>query len=382
MKKLFMWFLLLNKRLFKKITYIAILFLIPVLVFLFSLSAKESGSVVNIVLAPEDTQDTFASQIIQELCQDSIVISFQVAEPEYAMELVASGKADAAWIFPADLQSRLRNYIYEEKNSDGFIRIVEREQTIPQRLAREKLSAVLHRQTVRITFLKYIRQIAPESQEMSDEKLLTYLENTDVSGELFAFYDLDGNRREDSANFLTTPIRGLLAVLATVGAVVTAMYYQSDLDRGIFSLLPERHRSFGEFGYQMISSVNILTFVTAALLITGWNVRIGAELLICILFGISCALFGMLLRSVFGGRRGLAVFLPVLVIVMLAVCPIFFDVGSVRKIQLLLPPTYYINSAYNSRYLIYLVIYDIILLVVCTLLNWLKLYVRKLRNQR
>lgn len=382
MKKLFMWFLLLNKRLFKKITYIAILFLIPVLVFLFSLSAKESGSVVNIVLAPEDAQDTFASQIIQELCQDSIVISFQVAEPEYAMELVASGKADAAWIFPADLQSRLRNYIYEEKNSDGFIRIVEREQTIPQRLAREKLSAVLHRQTVRITFLKYIRQIAPESQEMSDEKLLTYLENTDVSGELFAFYDLDGNRREDSANFLTTPIRGLLAVLATVGAVVTAMYYQSDLDRGIFSLLPERHRSFGEFGYQMISSANILTFVTAALLITGWNVRIGAELLICILFGISCALFGMLLRSVFGGRRGLAVFLPVLVIVMLAVCPIFFDVGSVRKIQLLLPPTYYINSAYNSRYLIYLVIYDIILLVVCTLLNWLKLYVRKLRNQR
>lgn len=382
MKKLFMWFLLLNKRLFKKITYIAILFLIPVLVFLFSLSAKESGSVVNVVLAPEDTQDAFASQIIQELCQDSIVISFQVAEPEYAMELVASGKADAAWIFPADLQSRLRNYIYEEKNSDGFIRIVEREQTIPQRLAREKLSAVLHRQTVRITFLKYIRQIAPESQEMSDEKLLTYLENTDVSGELFAFYDLDGNRREDSANFLTTPIRGLLAVLATVGAVVTAMYYQSDLDRGIFSLLPERHRSFGEFGYQMISSVNILTFVTAALLITGWNVRIGAELLICILFGISCALFGMLLRSVFGGRRGLAVFLPVLVIVMLAVCPIFFDVGSVRKIQLLLPPTYYINSAYNSRYLIYLVIYDIILLVVCTLLNWLKLYVRKLRNQR
>lgn len=382
MKKLFMWFLLLNKRLYKKITYIAILFLIPVLVFLFSLSAKESGSVVNVVLAPEDAQDAFASQIIQELCQDSIVISFQVAEPEYAMELVASGKADAAWIFPADLQSRLRNYIYEEKNSDGFIRIVEREQTIPQRLAREKLSAVLHRQTVRITFLKYIRQIAPESQEMSDEKLLTYLENTDVSGELFAFYDLDGNRREDSANFLTTPIRGLLAVLATVGAVVTAMYYQSDLDRGIFSLLPERHRSFGEFGYQMISAVNILTFVTVALLITGWNVRIGAELLICILFGISCALFGMLLRSVFGGRRGLAVFLPVLVIVMLAVCPIFFDVGSLRKIQLLLPPTYYINSAYNSRYLIYLLIYDIILLVVCTLLNWLKLYVRKLRNQR
>ena len=382
MKKLLMWFWMLNKRLYKKISYIGILFFIPVLVFLFSLSAKESGSVVNIVLAPENGHDAFTAQVIRELRQDSIVISFSVAEPETAVELVASGKADAAWIFPADLQSRLQNYIYEEKNSDGFIRIVEREQTIPQRLAREKLSAVLHRQSVRISFLKYIREIVPESQEMSDEKLLTYLENTDVSGELFAFYDLDGNRREEPANFLTTPIRGLLAVLATVSAIVTAMYYQSDLDRGIFSLLPERHRSFGEFSYQMISSVNILTFVTVALLITGWNVGVGKELLICILFGISCALFGMLLRSVFGGRRGMAVLLPVLVIVMLAVCPIFFDISSLKKLQFLLPPSYYINSAYNSRYLIYLAVYDIILLVMCVLLNWLKSLVRKLRNQR
>lgn len=381
MKKLLMWFVLLNKRLYKKITYVGILLLIPVLVFLFALTAKDSGGIVKVVLAQEDPKDAFAGQIIQELQKDSNVISFQEADPDDAIALVSAGKADAAWIFPEDLAGCLKDYVYKEKNSDGFIRIVEREQTVPLRLSRERMGAVLHNQAVRITFLKHIREVAPETKEMDDEILLEYLEKTDVSGQLFAFYDIYGNRREESANFLTTPIRGLLAVLAVISATVTAMYYQSDLDRGIFSLLPERQRKFGEFGYQMISSMNILLFVTAALLLAGLGAGIWTELLIFLLYGICCALFGMVLRAVFGGRRGLAVLIPVLTIVMLAVCPVFFDVGYLRKLQLLLPPTYYINSAFNPKYLIYLAVYDIVLLMICVVIGFAKSMVRKMGSK-
>ena len=381
MKKLLMWFVLLNKRLYKKITYVGILLLIPVLVFLFALTAKDSGGIVKVVLAQEDPKDAFAGQIIQELQKDSNVISFQEADPDDAITLVSAGKADAAWIFPEDLAGCLKDYVNKEKNSDGFIRIVEREQTVPLRLSRERMGAVLHNQAVRITFLKHIREVAPETKEMDDEILLEYLEKTDVSGQLFAFYDIYGNRREESANFLTTPIRGLLAVLAVISATVTAMYYQSDLDRGFFSLLPERQRKFGEFGYQMISSMNILLFVTAALLLADLGAGIWTELLIFLLYGICCALFGMVLRAVFGGRRGLAVLIPVLTIVMLAVCPVFFDVGYLRKLQLLLPPTYYINSAFNPKYLIYLAVYDIVLLMICVVIGFAKSMVRKMGSK-
>lgn len=381
MKKLLMWFVLLNKRLYKKITYVGILLLIPVLVFLFTLTAKDSGGIVKVVLAQEDPKDAFAGQIIQELQMDSNVISFQEADPDEAIALVAAGKADAAWIFPEDLAGCLKDYIYEEKNSDGFIRIVEREQTVPLRLSRERMGAVLHKQSVKIIFLKHIREVAPETQEMDDETLLEYLDKTDVSGQLFAFYDIYGNRREESANFLTTPIRGLLAVLAVISAIVTAMYYQSDLDRGIFSLLPERHRNFGEFGYQMISAMNILLFVMVALLLAGLSAGFWTELLILLLYGICCALFGMVLRAVFGGRRGLAVLIPVLAIVMLAVCPVFFDVGTLRKLQLLLPPTYYINSAFNPQYLIYLVSYDIVLLLIYAVISFVKSLARKMGSK-
>jgi len=381
MRKLLMWFVLLNKRLYKKITYVGILLLIPILVVLFTLTVKDSGGIVNIVLAQEDPKDSFASQIIRELYNDSAVIAFQEASPEDAIELVSAGKADAAWILPADLTGRLTDYIYEEKNSDGFIRIIEREQTVPLRLAREKLGAVMHRQSVKITYLKHIREVAPETREMDDHMLLGYLERTDVSGQLFAFYDIHGNRRDDTANFLTTPIRGLLAVLAVISAIVTAMYYQSDLDRGIFSLLAERHRVYGEFGYQMISSVNILFFVTVTLLLTGLGTKLWVEVLLFFLFSICCALFAMLLRMFFGGRRGLAVLIPVLTIVMLAVCPVFFDIGYLRKIQFLLPPTYFINGAYSFRYLIYLAGYDILLLVLYVTTVNLKRIARKVRKE-
>ena len=377
MKKLLMWFVLLNKRLYKKITYVGILLLIPVLVLLFTFTAKDSAGVVTVVLAQEDISDPFASQIIQELQEDTIVISFLEATAQEALELVSAGKADAAWIFPDNLQARLTDYVYEEKESAGFIRVVEREQTVPLRLAREKLSAVFHKQSVKITFLKYIREVAPESLEMTDQSLLEYLDKADVSGDLFAFYDIYGNRREENANFLTTPIRGLLGVLAAISAVVTAMYYQSDLDRGIFSLLPERHRAFGEFGYQMISSVNILFFITAALLIAGLSAGVGTELALFLLYGMGCALFGMVLRAVFGGRRGLAVLIPVLTIVMLAICPVFFDFGLLRKAQLLLPPTYFVNCAYNRQYFVYHALYDLALLMILIAVNTAKQFNRK-----
>lgn len=377
MKRLLMWFVLLNKRLYKKITYVGFLILIPLLVILFSAAAKESSGLVTVVLAREDPQDALAAAITEQLKEDTLVIAFREETPQAALELVSAGKADAAWIFPADLQSCLKAYINGDSGSEGFVHVVEREQTVPLRLAREKLSAAVHTRSVEVTFLQYIRQIAPETEAVSDRELLTYLDNTRVSGELFEFYDIYGNRREETANYLTTPIRGILAVLAVISAIVTAMFYQSDLDRGIFSLLPEKHRSLGEFGYQMISSANILAFVLIALGFAGLTVSLWTELLLFVLYSLCCALFGMVLRGLFGGRRGLAVLIPVMTVVMLAVCPVFFDLAVVRRLQFLLPPTYYVNCAYNYKYFGYLVLYILALFVILLAVSWLKQALRR-----
>ena len=53
--------------------------------------------------------------------------------------------------------------------------------------------------------------------------------------------------------------------------------------------------------------------------------------------------------------------MPVLVVVMLVVCPVFFDLGVLRQVQDLFPPTYFVNAAYNGRYLLYLPVYSLAL---------------------
>ena len=56
--------------------------------------------------------------------------------------------------------------------------------------------------------------------------------------------------------------------------------------------------------------------------------------------------------------------LPLLIVVMLVVCPVFFDLGALRALQYLFPPTYYINASTSNRFLVLMVVYALALLVV------------------
>ena len=242
--------------------------------------------------------------------------------------------------------------------------MVEREQTVPLRLSREKLSGRVYERIAEIMFLQYLRSNAPQTETVDDRQLLSYLDATHVSGELFAFYDIYGNPQEEPANYLSTPLRGMLAVWTVLGAVVTAMYYQKDLDRGLFSVLAQRYRFLAELGYHMVSVVNLLLAVLLSLVLSGLAVSLWKELFLLVFFGLSCCLFAMVLRMLSGGRRGMAVWMPVLTAVMLIVCPVFFDFAPLRFIQYLFPPTYYIAGAYNLHTALYLLIYNGILLLV------------------
>ena len=357
MKKAFLWFYLMNKRLYRKKVFIVLMLLIPVLVFSFYGAARETGGVVTVALAQEDIRDTTAEAIINQLIAESRVISFEKTTPENAVELVKTGKADGAWIFPQD--TALCIAAYSRGESSGFIRVVERQQNVALALAREKLSGIIYTPTVQNVYLQYLHEYAPETESVSDEVLLDYLEQTHITGDLFAFYDANGNLQENSGNFLQTPLRGLLAVVIVICAVVTGMYYQKDRDAGKFALLPERYGVLTEFAYQAVSAVNLMTVVLVSLICTGLYQKLLQELALGVLYVLCCCLYGMLLRRIFA--RVMAAMLPGLLVVMLVGSPVFFDLPALRGFSLLLPPTYFIQAGYNYRYLAYLVIYDVIL---------------------
>jgi len=69
-------------------------------------------------------------------------------------------------------------------------------------------------------------------------------------------------------------------------------------------------------------------------------------------------------RRLCGKLAVLGTVLPLLIVVRLVVCPVFFDLGALRQVQYLFPPTYYINAQYSDRSLVLMGLYSIALLLI------------------
>lgn len=370
--KMLMWCYLLTKRLYKKPTFVVILILISVLVLGYGLVAAEDSGMVTIALAREDSNDAMAAQVTEDILDSSQLIRFISCEsPAKAENLVKTGQADAAWIFESDMEAKVYRFVATRSRADAFVRVIEREETVPLMLAREKLSGAVFECCSEALYIRYIRENVPGLAAVSEEKLLSYYQEVAMDGVLFAFSYIDSETDITQAqnNYLLTPVRGMLAVVIVLCGMATAMYYVQDTNSGTFGWLPDRKRAAAELGCQMISAVNVSAVVLIALYFIGSAVHIGRELAILLLYCLCTALFCMVLRRLVGGLRGLGMLLPLLTVVMLVVCPVFFDLGALRQAQYLFPPTYYINAAYNDKFLLYMPLYAVGLTAVYYLLG-------------
>lgn len=368
MKKLLTWIWLLNKRLFRKPTFLVILLLIPVLVFGYGLAAQGESGMVTIVLAQEG-EDPLSELVIGDLMGSSKLILFRECEDlDSAVDQVAHGKADAAWIFPEDLAERIEDFTADPDPDNAFIRVVQREEKVMLMLTREVLGGKVMDLCSERIYINYIRGHLPELDGLSEEELLELYDTTQLSGQLFQFEQTDGSvvDQEEVAGYLLTPVRGLLAVVIVLCAIATAMYYVHDSKAGTFAWMPERQRPLAELGCQMVSVTDLSVAALLSLLAIGMAGDLLWELVVLLLYSLCAAVFGMLMRRLCGSIRALGALLPLLVVAMLLVCPVFFDLGVLRSAQLLLPPTYYINAVYNSDYVLYMLGY----IAACGAVYW------------
>lgn len=370
MKNMEKWFLLLNKRLYKKVTFLLILVLIPVLVMGYGAVAREESGLFTVALACQ-TEDITARQLMQELKDGSDLVRFVICEdPETARAMVNGQRADAAWIFDGDLEEAIKRFAVDPSRKNAFVQIIEGESSVPLKLIREKLSGVVFSRSSKACFLDYLRKNVPGVAEATDEELLRYYDEFAAEATFFEFAYLDGEVKDETAqnsNYLLSPVRGLLAVVIVLGGLAAAMYYMQDEKMGTFSLVPQKRKALVEFGCQLIAVLNVAVVALAALAFAGITVALGRELVMLILYALSTALFCMTLRRICGSIGALGTLLPVLVVGMLVVCPVFFDLAALRYVQYLFPPTYYIHGANSDYYLTLQPIYIAALLGVYTL---------------
>lgn len=355
--------LLFNKRMLKNRAFLAILVAIPILLGAFSLSMRGAGGgAVTIALAMDDPSDSLASEICTELLADKGLVGFLLCDSRAdAIDAVAEGRADGAWIFPEELEEKISDFSSHPTARNSFMLIVQREDNIFLRLSHEKLHGVLYPYMSVALYEKYLYKHIISLDELSREEAIEFYNAVNSDGEdLFSFVYLDDETSEvdvSTASFLTSPMRGILAIMVILCAIAVSMFYSHDEERGLFDRFHRKKRFTLSLSYHFAAIFDVCAVVFVSLAISGMLSAIGWEILSMLLFCVATVGFCIALRLICPNMRVLGALSPLLLAVMAVLCPIFIPAVKIPVLQYLLPPFYYLNGVYNHIYLLYLAVY-------------------------
>lgn len=367
-KNFFTRLFLLNKRLLKKASFLLILCLIPILTVSMTLLAREESGVLKILLYSQDEDSVVANEIIDKLLHDDNIISFEKTDDaERAYELVTLGKADALWIFKKDIQDKIDGFA-RGANDSAIVTVIERETDISLQLSHEKLAGVIFPYISYSIFDHFLYTEIFTADEITKEQVREAYDKAIGGGDLVAFETVSGEKKEENANYLTAPLRGLLSLVVILCGLAAVMYHQSDRENRTYDWLARtKHISFGFF--TCFSAVfDAAVFTVIALIISGLYTGI-YEILSALLFTFATTAFCLIIgvftrRSSVTGKT-----IPFLMIILLVSSPIFFNLGSIAKLQMLLPTYYYLYSVYDPIYIAYMFGYTAISFIILLILN-------------
>ena len=356
------WAWLLSKRLYKKAAFLLLLLLIPLAVFGLGMMAREDHGILHILLVQKNSSDPISASVVARLEEEQGLIRFSLCpSQERAEELVLRGKADGAWVFEEDLSRKIAEFFSRPLAAKGLVTVLEREATVPLRLARERLCGALFECCSQRLFLDYVRSHSEGALEVEDEVLLEYYRNAFTAVDtLFEISYADSSVSVEQIDYLTAPVRGLLSVMIALCSLAAGIWFLQDFRGGLFSWLPFRRVKFVEFGYQYLTVLNLAAFCLVALFAVGLGENLFWEIFVLLLYCLSA--FGCFLRALFGSTRILALAMPLSALLMIVCCPVFFSLsGRLSWVRFLFPPTYYLEGLGDGTYLLWMVLYTLLL---------------------
>ncbi len=369
MKRIALWFLLLEKRLFKKPLFLAVLLLIPLMVLsLRSMATRETG-ILSIYLYEEPAEDPTLSEshdlIFLPLLEAGGLLHFEITEDkEAALEAVAKAEADALWVLPADLTNQLARYLQGRRKTP--ITIYSREETVYLTLAREKMYGLLHEllaQEAAIQQMSLVRDF--RKVDKTELRLLYYdlLESNRIPNNLVRVTHLDDAEFigvREGRNYLAGPLRGILALLILLTGFAVTLFFLQDKEAGILDWMPISHKNVFPLLFLLTGVGDAAIVSYAALYVSGAFTTKAAELPLMILYIFCVCGFCLLLSRLLPNIWFFGATIPVWLLACLILTPIFIDVSGFPLIQYLLPPYYYLNALHNplmgQRMLLYAVV--------------------------
>ena len=426
--------LLINKRLLKKPGFIAFLCLIPLLAGAASHMAQLDSGVLTIALACEDPDDATANDIIESLEKGSQMLRFvRCGQPDKAKELVYGGRADAAWIFHADMRAAVDRYVRNRVPSSAAVTVIEREESAALALAREKLCSALYPYASYSLYLLCLEELGADTNALGEKQLREYYAGSDVDADMFEVVypdgerlsaggderTTDGARGDDSADgqsgeaadgaqgesgagaregdeagsaaasseaaresYLVSPVRGILAVCVVAAGLASAMYLGDDMSAGRFAWLAKRRRAFVPVAYIFGAAIDTTVIMCLSLAVFGLSSGFAREVSCGAAFAFASAAFCIFVRELLPNNKLLAAALPVLSASYLVLCPVFLNFTAVRPLSLCLPGYYYLLSFRDIKYLHFMLLYAAAALAAAASVHTLRaLLLRRLKSR-
>ncbi len=366
-RKGFMWFFMLNKRLYKKPSFIVIIALVACLAALLGVVSRKDTDILRIaVYAKEPLPD----ELLNEMNDTDSIISFTFFDSkEQAVEQATKQSMDSVWVFEKDIYTASVQFIREQK---PIVTVIQPEDTVFLRLAREKLFATIYPYVSRAFYHEYMQD---NFQNPDTAVLDKFFDERDSDRKIIDIRYSNSDSPVELTNYIASPIRGLLAIAVFLCAYAALMGFKQDEKRGMFARIKREKMVFVSLACVFIATLNagLLTLVSVKL--CGIDTELLKEAGLMFMYVIMCTLFCTLIGEFTSKTNALAAIMPVVVIVMLVLCPVFISFNN--PIQKLLPTYYYLQSFGRNTVLIKSFIYTGALALACGLIGVCKRLLKK-----
>lgn len=351
MNKVLLWFLLSCKRQLKRPVFLAMLFLIPLVMGALHRIDMKNHDKISIALYTEN--DTWNESVAKELKNRETSFSFYLCSSKEELERdVASRKAECGYCFPKGLYERLEKGEYKRS-----IITVKAPSTVMDKLVSEVVFAELFK-----IYGKQLLKNYADSGTIFDENRLGNKEDGAVwneleplyeeyleSGRTFSFeYETEaGGKIETNSVKAVFPVRGVAAVFIFVIGLASCITVCEDKKRGLLTGISSGQRMAVQL-VQLFAPIILGCFCAYLCLIVTREIKNPLrEIFMLLLYGICVTVFVYTLVELIGDPLIIAGLIPFFIIGSLTVCPVFLDLSAVlpvfKVLRLLFLPYYYLS---------------------------------------
>lgn len=346
------WFIIFTKRYWKKGSFLGIMILFPILIFVLGDSQKKEKQKVQIGLFWES--EPLIDQMGEKLLGENETFSFyRVGSIRELKEKVASRNMECGFAFLPNYEKH-----FKERTLKNQIQVYYSPSSVLQEMSKELIFAA---------FMNTVSQdimddVMKEQFHVRDlEKLEKFYQKYGKEGETFHFQfeeveTIKTDEKMISPLALSWNIHGMIGVYLLAVGLFSGAFWFVDQKKGIFQAGPYSFRH----GKRLIAigTPVIWSGITAyiGLLLATRGEQWYLELLYLLVYMVGVILVSDLVRSLFSNAIILSSLIPGILISCFIICPVFFNISlflpRVIAIQKWYFPMYYIQSSLRGELLL------------------------------